>query len=84
MAKKLAGNILAEEREDRLSKERADTRDLADSCVTWARSQGITTVVTKQIVESFLSEKDVDLLPETKTILYNLANTKSKMKPSSS
>lgn len=82
-AKNLAKEVLTKERKDRFEKEKAEIADLADACVEWTRGQGINKVVTKQIVESFLEEKSVDLLHETKYMLYNLANTKSKIKSGS-
>lgn len=78
--KKLASDILTNNRETELNKEKEEIPNLADLCIEWARSQGMKSVVTRPTMEAFLTEKDIDLFYESKTMLYNLANMKSKIK----
>ncbi len=80
ITKKLANDILTNKREIELSKEKEEIPNLANLCIEWARSQGMKNIITRPTMEAFLAEKDINLFYESKTMLYNLANMKSKIK----
>jgi len=80
ITEKLVDDILTNNREIELVKEKEEIPNLADLCIEWARSQGMKNIITRPTMEAFLTEKDIDLFHESKTMLYNLANMKSKIK----
>lgn len=77
---KLVNDTLENNRETELNKEKEEIPNLADLCIEWARSQGMKNIITRPTMEAFLTEKDINLFYESKTMLYNLANMKSKIK----
>jgi hypothetical protein len=62
-----------EEIKERLEKESADLPSLVISCIDWAKSKGLTNLA-KMEIETFLSEKNLDLLPQTQKILKTQVN----------
>ncbi|MGQ9507724.1 MAG: hypothetical protein ACUVTB_07735 [Candidatus Bathycorpusculaceae bacterium] len=67
------------ERKRRLQKEKDELPSLVSRCVDWARDNGLKRV-TLADVDTFLLEKEIELLHETKRALYSKANLKLKSK----
>lgn len=65
------------ERKRKLKEEKDEIPSLVGQCVDWAKDNSLKKV-TLADVDSFLFEKDLELMPETKRILYAMANVKLK------
>ena len=67
------------ERKRTLQEEKDELPSLVGKCVDWARINGLNKV-TLADVDTFLLEKDLELMHETKRALYSMANLKLKSK----
>ena len=67
------------ERKRRLQEEKDELPSLVGKCVDWARDYGLKRV-TLADVDTFLLEKDLNLMHETKRALYSMSNLKLKSK----
>ena len=68
-----------EERKQKIQNEKAELPSLVGQCLDWARINGLTRITVAD-VETFMIEKDIELLPETKRALYAMSNFKLKSK----
>jgi len=72
---------LQKEEEDkkraRLADEKEELSSLVCKCVDWARVSGLKRLSLSD-VDTFILEKDIDILKETKKALYSTANVKMK------
>lgn len=66
-----------EKKKARLSEEREELPTLVSKCVDWARVSGLKRVALADI-DTFLLEKDLDILRETKKAVYSMTNVKLK------
>jgi hypothetical protein len=73
----LANKEAEAERKRRLQREKDELPSLVGKCVDWARDSGLKKV-TRSDVETFLMEKDVDLMQETERALWGMVNLKLK------
>lgn len=64
---------------EQLEKEKIELPSLVSSCVDWAKYNGLKRV-TQADVGAFLFNKNIEILPETKKSLYQLANVRIKSK----
>jgi len=80
-AESLAQKRISDEYEaimrERLVEEKKSLPSLAEACVTWARQNGLKSV-TRSDFELFLSEKNIEMLSETKRLLYCKTNVELK------
>lgn len=67
------------ERKRRLLEEKDELPSLVGKCVDWARENGLKRVILSD-ADTFLLEKDLDLLHETKRALYSMVNLMMKSK----
>jgi hypothetical protein len=65
------------QRKERLGKEKEELSSLVSQCVDWARINGLKRL-TSADVDTYILEKDLDLLQETKRAMYAMANVKLK------
>ncbi|MEM3874163.1 MAG: hypothetical protein QXU45_03425 [Candidatus Bathyarchaeia archaeon] len=63
----------------RLREEREELPSLVSRCIDWAKENGLKRV-TLADVDTFLMEKEIELMPQTKRALYSMANLKLKSK----
>ena len=65
------------QRKERLKKEKEELPSLVSQCVDFARMNGLKRLTVSD-VDSFIMEKNLDLMHETKRALYSMANLKLK------
>jgi hypothetical protein len=65
------------QKKKRLSEEKEELPSLVSQCVDWARINSLKRL-TLADVDTYILEKDLDILPETKRSLYAMANLKLK------
>ncbi|MFA5015369.1 MAG: hypothetical protein WC549_07505 [Actinomycetota bacterium] len=70
--KKWEKEIVNRER-DRFQKEKESLPKLIEECVQWVKQNGFKKV-TQSDISTFLLEKNIDILKETKTMLYSKVN----------
>ena len=84
--KKEQANIIAQRRFEkekeekqraRLAYEKEELPSLVGQCIDWARVNGLNKI-TLSDVDTFVMEKELDILYETKRALYSMANLKLK------
>jgi len=63
----------------RLEEEKEELPSLVSQCVDWARINGLKRLTLADI-DTYIMEKDLDILNETKRALYAMANVKLKSK----
>jgi hypothetical protein len=66
-----------EKKKARLADEKEELQSLACKCVDWATLNGLKKVTLADI-DTFIFEKDIDILYETKRALYSTTNLKLK------
>jgi hypothetical protein len=66
-------------RKSQAEREKAQLHSFTDVCVDWARDRGLKSV-TKADLQTFLMEKEIDILPETQKALYLKTNTELRTK----
>jgi len=67
------------QKKKRLSEEREELPSLVSQCVDWARLNSLNRL-TLSDVDTYVMEKNLDILNETKRALYAMANVKLKSK----
>jgi hypothetical protein len=67
------------QRKERLGKEKEEFPSLVSQCVDWARINGLKRLTLSDL-DTYILEKDLDILQETKRALYSMANLKLKSK----
>jgi hypothetical protein len=77
-------NYLLEKEDERLKRQRLEEEkkklpSLVSECVDWAQASDLKTLLLRD-VDTYIMEKDIDILNETKKSLWTLANTKLKSK----
>lgn len=65
------------EKKQRLSEEKEELPSLVNQCVDWARLNSLNRL-TLSDVDTYVMEKNLDILKETKRALYAMANVKLK------
>ena len=65
------------QRKERLKKEKEELPSLVSQCVDFARMNNLKRL-TLSDVDTFVMEKDLDLMHETKRAIYAMANVKLK------
>jgi hypothetical protein len=68
-----------QQRKEQMSKEKEELPSLVCKCVDWARVNGLTRLTVAD-VDSYIIEKNLEVLPETKRAIYATANLKLKSK----
>jgi hypothetical protein len=67
------------ERKRKLQEQKDELPSLVSQCVDWARANGLKKITFADL-DTFLLEKDIDLLHEIKRTLYSMVNLKLKTK----
>ncbi|MCQ5373719.1 MAG: hypothetical protein NO515_01650 [Candidatus Methanomethylicia archaeon] len=67
------------ERKRKLQEQKDELPSLVSQCVDWARANGLKRITLADL-DTFLLEKDIDLLHEIKRTLYSMVNLKLKTK----
>jgi len=65
------------QKKERLGKEKEELPSLVSQCVDWARLKGLRRL-TLADVDTYVLEKDLDIVKETKRALYSMANLRLK------
>jgi hypothetical protein len=73
----LAERQIAKEKKNRLAEEKEELHSLVSQCVDWARIHSLKRL-TLADVDTFVMEKELDILNETKRATYAMANVKLK------
>lgn len=67
------------QKKKRLQEEKEELPSLVSQCVDWARLNGLSRITVAD-VDTYIMEKSIDILYETKRALYAMANVKLKSK----
>jgi len=69
-------------KKEQLGKEKEELPSLVSQCVDWAKNNGLARLTVAD-VDTYLIEKDLEILQETKRALYAMANVRMKSKSQS-
>lgn len=80
LADKILRNEMQKREKERLIKEKEQLPALINECVIWARNNNLIKNAKKADIDVFLSEKDIQLMTNTKHQLWSATNVKLKAK----